>query len=377
MVQIALVDLLASWGIHPKTVAGHSSGEIAAAYCAGGLTRDSAFRVAYFRGECVSRLVQDGCGEAGGMLAVGLSAEDLVPHFRAVLPDHDADALECGCLNSPKSTTVTGPVRYINALASHLDTVNIFSRKLKVPVAYHSRQMLLVADRYRALLDACLEPGGEGLHKRYPVLFSSVTGLTATQDDLSDPDYWVSNLVSQVKFSQALQLMCSSLPSRQQGHTRQMPYLVEIGPHCSLERPIRDTLSKEFEFVYDYSMRRSESSADCAMSLAGRLAVSGYAVDVQTVNYQRGCQREPRMLLDLPKYAFNHSQRYWLESRWSKNVRTREHPRHELLGIRSANWNPLRPSWRIVIRSSDLPWISDHKVLILSQSHTTREISSS
>lgn len=34
-VQLALVDLLDHWGIRPSAVVGHSSGEIAAAYCAG------------------------------------------------------------------------------------------------------------------------------------------------------------------------------------------------------------------------------------------------------------------------------------------------------------------------------------------------------
>lgn len=42
IVQMALVDMLAELGVRPKFVVGHSSGEIAAAYAAGALTRDSA-----------------------------------------------------------------------------------------------------------------------------------------------------------------------------------------------------------------------------------------------------------------------------------------------------------------------------------------------
>ena len=48
--QIALVDLLADWNVIPVAVTGHSSGEIAAAYCAGGLSHESAMKVAYYRG---------------------------------------------------------------------------------------------------------------------------------------------------------------------------------------------------------------------------------------------------------------------------------------------------------------------------------------
>ena len=45
-VQVALVDLLSSWGIQPDVVCGHSSGEIAAAYAAGVLTANEALQVA-------------------------------------------------------------------------------------------------------------------------------------------------------------------------------------------------------------------------------------------------------------------------------------------------------------------------------------------
>lgn len=44
-IQIALVDLLESFYIRPSRVVGHSSGEIAAAYAAGALTRENAIVV--------------------------------------------------------------------------------------------------------------------------------------------------------------------------------------------------------------------------------------------------------------------------------------------------------------------------------------------
>ncbi|KAG6361100.1 hypothetical protein INS49_009324 [Diaporthe citri] len=365
ILQIALVDLLSSWNIHPQAVVGHSSGEIAAAYCAGSLSRDSALRVAYFRGECVSRLLEDTKRELGGMLAVGLSEEELQPHIQAVLGDGDPDGLQCGCLNSPKSTTVTGLDRYLDALASRLEELRIFSRKLNVPVAYHSRQMLAVAGSYRSSLEGYLKPGAKGRSSGAPALFSSVTGMKASKGDLSSADYWVENLVSPVRFSQALQLMYTSLQNGEEGQTKPLAYLVEVGPHCGLERPIRDSLPEDSAFVYDYTLRRNSSSVDDVKGLAGRSATHGYAVDAQAVNGQLGRLRrlqEPKMLFDLPKYSFNHSQSYWVESRLSRNTRNREHPRHELLGTRSADWNPLRPTWRLVIRDSDLPWVADHKV---------------
>jgi acyl transferase domain-containing protein len=44
-IQIALVDLLEAFSIRPSRVVGHSSGEIAAAYAAGALSRESAIRM--------------------------------------------------------------------------------------------------------------------------------------------------------------------------------------------------------------------------------------------------------------------------------------------------------------------------------------------
>lgn len=67
--QVALVDLLASWGIFPKYVTGHSSGEIAAAYCAGKLSREAAWKVSYFRGYVSSKQ----SAANGAMMAVGLN----------------------------------------------------------------------------------------------------------------------------------------------------------------------------------------------------------------------------------------------------------------------------------------------------------------
>jgi acyl transferase domain-containing protein len=44
-IQIALVDLFASFGIAPQRVCGHSSGEIGAAYAAGCLSHEAALKV--------------------------------------------------------------------------------------------------------------------------------------------------------------------------------------------------------------------------------------------------------------------------------------------------------------------------------------------
>lgn len=80
--QIALVDLLASWEICPDGVTGHSSGEIAAAYAAGMLIMQDAIAIAYFRGVCASSLSTK--GRRGSMMVVGMSARDAGPYLAAL-----------------------------------------------------------------------------------------------------------------------------------------------------------------------------------------------------------------------------------------------------------------------------------------------------
>ena len=77
-IQIALVDLLESWNIHPDSVTGHSSGEIAAAYATGALIMDDAMSLAYYRGVVASQLLHDQPNR-GAMMAVGMSAEEIQP----------------------------------------------------------------------------------------------------------------------------------------------------------------------------------------------------------------------------------------------------------------------------------------------------------
>ena len=57
-------------------VVGHSSGEIAAAYCAGYLSSREAILIAYYRGQASAQVLQ-GSSTDEGMLAIGLGAQEV------------------------------------------------------------------------------------------------------------------------------------------------------------------------------------------------------------------------------------------------------------------------------------------------------------
>jgi acyl transferase domain-containing protein len=125
---VALVDLLATWDIKPSAVVGHSSGEIAAAYAAGALTKKEAIIAAFYRGYvCTQSRV------AGGMAAVGLGRDEVIPYL--------ASGVRVACENSGSSVTLSGDLDRLEGIMDAIkkDFPNILVRRLQVEMAYHSR----------------------------------------------------------------------------------------------------------------------------------------------------------------------------------------------------------------------------------------------
>ncbi|RFU27072.1 hypothetical protein B7463_g9261, partial [Scytalidium lignicola] len=373
VLQVALIDLLATWNIKPTRVVGHSSGEIAAAYAAGAISRESAWKVAYYRGVVSATAT----GKKGAMMAVSLTEDRLLSYIEKVNKDLEGE-LVIACFNSPKSFTVSGDETNIDMLKTLLEADEIFARKLKVMNAYHSAHMRAVADEYLRLIgDISMMPSADGLKTqssvKTPSMYSSVTGKLISAHELSTGQYWVDNMISQVRFTQALVEMCTP----DTGHTRRrigkggdtpIQVLLEVGPHPALQSACNDTLAAEqLPTPYSYVLKRNFDAVTSILDTVGKLFCLGCPVDLHAVNhtsfYFEGTDPRPaRMAIDLPGYAFNHSQTYWPESRYSKAFRFRKHPRHDLLGATVSDWNPAEPKWRHMIRLSENPWLRDHEI---------------
>ena len=164
--QVAIVDLLNSWGIFPSQVIGHSSGEIPAAYAAGKISREAAWKVGYYRGHVSAKVIKK-----GGMLATGLEKQQIVPYLDDIRGSHSGE-LTVACFNSPKNITISGDDHLIDILKTALDSDGIFNRKLNVQNAYHSAHMQEVANEYSQLLGTL--PEGH-MVAQAGHMFSSVT----------------------------------------------------------------------------------------------------------------------------------------------------------------------------------------------------------
>lgn len=372
--QIALVDLLRSWRIVPACVTGHSSGEIAAAYTKGALSMESAMKAAYCRGVVASKmpLLQKG---KGAMMAVGMTEAEATPYLNSL----SKGTAVVACVNSPSSLTISGDEEAIDELKVKLDEQGAFARKLQVEVAYHSHHMTLVADMYRSFLadvePEVINPEDDGADD--VEFFSSVTGTMVDSKDLG-PEYWVSNMVGQVKFAHSVRKLCletSDVKTRNRKTRRRtgaakkvnVNLLIEIGPHSALGGPVKQILQAEEKLkaspiVYASALTRKSSAVTTLLRLASTLFTSGYPVDFAAINRPQCPKQQVQCLNELPPYAWNHSKTYWAEPRISKVYRNRKFPRTDLLGVPDRHASEDEPRWRNHIRVEEIPWVRDHKV---------------
>lgn len=366
-VQMALVDLLRSWDVRPSRVLGHSSGEIAAAYASGKLTRDSAWRVAYYRGVVSAKQSE----LKGTMLAVGLAEREARPFVDALAKK---GTLVVACSNSPRNCTISGDEDLILEIHDSLQAKQIFVRKLAIQKAYHSPHMNHVATEYTKLVNDL--SSDRSIQPNSVVMVSTVTGTFIT-DELLDAEYWVRNLVSPVQFWDGLTAACFqsaqkgqvSLQVDAQGGNHPVDVLLELGPHGALQSAIKDVLATQPSGSTITSLpvlNRSKPGPGTVLIALGHIWSRGYQISLQKIN-NNSAQREPNtpqnaLLRDIPGYAFNHSQLLWYESRLSRNYRLRKEPRHDLFGAPVPDWNKESPRWRNILRLSEQPWLRDHVV---------------
>ncbi|KAK5987064.1 Highly reducing polyketide synthase VdtX [Cladobotryum mycophilum] len=340
-IQIALVDLLRTINITPSAVIGHSSGELAAAYAADRLSSSHAIISAFYRGVVSENVIQ-----LGGMAAIGLSKGEVDQFLTS--------GVVVACENSQSSVTISGDQKKLEEVmqaisASHPE---VLVRRVKVDVAYHSHHMRDIGETYRSLLDRQFFDGtcsnSSSAH-----FFSSVSGLKLDESDQVDSRYWQSNLESPVLFHTALKELMAY-------HKNKQLVFLEVGPHSALSGPVRqaiDQASRGDQYVS--CLMRHKACSESFLSAVGKLYCLDVPIDFDTLT---NAQHNARVLTDLPTYCWDHSHSILYEPRLNKEWRWTKYPKHQLLGIRSAESTDNEPSWRNVLLLEHVPWLQDHKV---------------
>lgn len=353
-IQIALVQLLALWGVTPRVTVGHSSGEIGAAYAAGLLTASEAIAAAYYRGKAVASVKTN-----GAMMAVGLGAKEVQPHL-----EEFAGRITIACHNSPSSVTLSGDAEALEQLKTKLGS-SIFARLVKTGgKAYHSHHMAPVAEVYEGFLKKAkqvIEP--DEPIRTSARMVSSVTDSLISEDAILDEAYWSSNLLNPVLFNQAVQTIAKS------PEFADVDMFIEVGPHSAMAGPIKQ-IKGEFGFKHDYAptLLRGKDSAAQMLTLAGELFLRDYKpLDLErvtTIEHQlpggKIHVQQGRFLVDLPTYQWAYKKTLWAEPRAAREHRQPTHARHDILGQRIPGSG--KPLWRNVLRIRDVPWLNHHSL---------------
>ncbi|KAI5460132.1 putative polyketide synthase [Mariannaea sp. PMI_226] len=330
--QIALVDLLASWGVNPSAVIGHSSGEIAAAYAAGALSMKDAFTVAFYRGYICLQLQN-----RGKMAAVGLGRDDVRPYL--------VPGVQIACENSGRSVTLSGDIQPLEECMAAIksDYPDTLVRGLHVDTAYHSHHMQDVGSTYHDLISSHLNP-----QVPHIPFISSVHGKVLAQAADFAPMYWQENLENPVLFYSAVKRVLQEYPDAS--------IHIEVGPHSALAGPLKQIYTEqEASPLYCSTLLRGKDDAEVFLQTMGELFCAG-------VKIQPPVSTEAQVLTRLPTFQWNYGQSYWNETRIMARWRHGYHPPHDLLGRRVLETSDLEPTWRNILRIIDVPWLLDHSI---------------
>ncbi|WP_329101682.1 type I polyketide synthase [Micromonospora sp. NBC_01699] len=333
-VEVALFRLLDDWGVRPDYLAGHSIGELSAAYVAGVWSLPDAVRLVAARGRLMQAL------PSGGVMASIQATEAEVAEVLAGVGD---ETVGIAAINGPESIVVSGAGDAVLAVVTHFEGLGRRVGWLRVSHAFHS-----------PLMDPMLAEFAEvaaGLDYAPPTIpiVSNRTGAPVTADELTSPDHWVRHVREPVRFSDGVRELAAH------GVTT----MIEIGPDAVLSTLGRHTVDDDVAFVS--LQRRGRPEAGELLAGVGRAYARGHHVDWAA--YFAG---QHTGTVDLPTYAFQR-RRYWLDSGLatardvtSAGIDSVEHP---LLSAVIAT-----PDSGGVVLTGRLSrdshgWLSDHEVL--------------
>ncbi|WP_343235663.1 type I polyketide synthase, partial [Streptomyces sp. SID10815] len=269
-VEVALFRLVESWGVRADCLAGHSIGEVVAAYLAGVWSLEDAAALVVARGQLMQEL------PAGGvMVAVETSEDEVAPWLTA--------GVSIAAINGEASLVLSGVRDEVEAVLAHFEGCR--TKRLRVSHAFHSSLMdPMLAEFHRVV-------AGLTYHAPSVPVISNLTGEVADAERLCSPEYWVEHVRGTVRFHDGVRAL---------RHQKVTTFL-ELGPDGVLSGMVAEEGCVP-------SLRRDVPEDRALMTTLARLHARGVDIDWEKVFTGTGARRT-----DLPTYAFQH-QRYWMNS---------------------------------------------------------------
>lgn len=184
--QVAYFRLLKHWGVVPDAIVGHSLGEVAAAYAAGGMTLEEAVLAIYIRS-----VEQGKLKGTGSMAALRMNADE------ALVLCSKYQRLYIAAYNAPGSVTIAGNTEAIDEICSENPTI---AKKLRVSCAFHTPDMDPTEKTFKEKMKSAVKTPA---NVRSTPVYSTTTGERHEGD--FGMEYWWSNIRNAVKFQQAVE----------------------------------------------------------------------------------------------------------------------------------------------------------------------------
>ena len=270
VIQVALTDWLASVGVSPAAVVGHSMGEAAAAYAAGVLDLSDAARLSGLRARLLSRVVGH-----GGMIFVRVGIDPISEVLETI-----SSTMEVAVVNTHGAVVLTGTDAEVDAIATWARDNNVYAQRVRAGGPGHSR----VLDSYESEFIS----GASELSFKPPRIpyYSAVAGAVVSE---LDSHYFWRNLRHTVRFADAVDALLVD------GYRE----FLELSPAPLLTRSITEIAAAAGHNIgATESLRRdSDLAVDCALILASaycRWGVSDFLPNTQIP------------VVALPKYQWRH-----------------------------------------------------------------------
>ena len=326
--QVGITAMLRRRGLEPVAVAGHSVGEVTAAWASGALSLAAAVSVIHHRSA-----LQGTTRGSGHMTALNMGE----PQARELLGSLGlSERVSIAGVNSPRGVTVAGASCDLDHVEQAVTARGISMKRLDLEYAFHSPAMDVLSTELRRAL-AHLEPEETTIP-----LYSTVTGTEISGKSL-DADYWWRNVREPVLLAPAMGSMVRD----------GINIYVEVGPHALLRRYLVECLDDAGVPGRVISTGlRGDDSPHRIYSGASQALIAGAAVDWQRL------LPWPGRHLRLPNYPWQREAHWHTVTTSSLGLLARkiEHP---LLGYAL---NQAESTWENTLDTVKHRSLADHVV---------------
>ncbi|KAK7039743.1 polyketide synthase [Favolaschia claudopus] len=260
MIQMALVDLFAAFGIKPSLVLGHSAGEAAMSYASGALPQALAMEIAIRRSRAM-KIVEG----SGGMAAVSCTPTIALELIDEVLREGGpADVLELGCYNALEAVTISGTQGMLDKAVALAQERGMFARQIKARVPGHCSLLEPCKRQYVEEMEIAFSryPG----EAKFPTIPTYSTQTGSQWEKEFTPQYMWNNGRVPVKFEQTVTSVLKEFPDA---------VFIEIGPHLALSSYISGMGAKSDHVLCPMRRSKGPTPVDDFTEVATFLACIG------------------------------------------------------------------------------------------------------